>query len=307
MPDTTSPSTGRAASPPTGVIHDIGYQRYAGPRLGRRQVFGALYGHGLRTAFGLGRSAKAKIFPWLVVAIVVVVAAGATAVRTQIGQVVLTYAQFADAMSWLVIFFVAVVAPELVSRDLRSGVLPLYFSRPLPRADYPLAKLAALVTALWLLLGAPQLLMFVGAAFTTGDGWRGTWNELLDLLPGLLYAGLWAVVFAAIGLLVASLTGKRAFAAGGIVAVFLMTTPIVGTLQVMPSQTVNELAFLGSPSTIVQAIGSWALGDLLVPSGDGGGGGPRIGDFGPVYAVVAVALVAACVALLLARYRKVAS
>ncbi|GGM22010.1 MULTISPECIES: ABC transporter permease subunit [Micromonospora] len=291
-------------SEPTGVIHDIGYQRYTGPRLGRRHVFGALYLHGLRTAFGLGRSAKAKIFPWLVVGAVTVVAAGLTAIRSQLGEVVMTYAQFADSMSWLVIFFVAVVAPELVSRDLGSGVLPLYFSRPLPRSDYALAKLLALATALWLLLGGPQLLMFLGAAFTTGEGMRGVWNELLDLLPGLLYAGLWAAVFASIGLLVASLTSKRAFAAGGIVAVFLMTTPVVGILSIMPSQTVNELALLASPSTLVSGTGAWALGDLLFPPGQGG---PPIGDFGPVYAVAAVALVAAAVALLLTRYRKVAS
>ncbi|MER6591028.1 ABC transporter permease subunit [Micromonospora purpureochromogenes] len=291
-------------SEPTGVIHDIGYQRYTGPRLGRRHVFGALYLHGVRTAFGLGRSAKAKIFPWLVVGIVTLVAAGATAVRSQIGEVVMTYAQFADSMSWLVIFFAAVAAPELVSRDLRSGVLPLYFSRPLPRGDYALAKLLALVSALWLLLGAPQLVMFLGAAFTTGDGMRGVWNELLDLLPGLLYAGLWAVVFASVGLLVASLTGKRAFAAGGIVAVFLMTTPIVGTLSILPSRTVNELAGLGSPSTIVQGVGIWSLGDLLVSEDQGG---PDIGGFGPVYALAAVLLVAGCVALLLLRYRKVAA
>ncbi|MGN9802429.1 ABC transporter permease [Micromonospora sp. L32] len=291
-------------SEPTGVIHDIGYQRYTGPRLGRRHVFGALYLHGLRTAFGLGRSAKAKIFPWLVVGIVTLVAAGATAVRSQIGEVVMTYAQFADSMSWLVIFFAAVAAPELVSRDLRSGVLPLYFSRPLPRGDYALAKLLALVSALWLLLGAPQLVMFLGAAFTTGDGMRGVWNELLDLLPGLLYAGLWAVVFASVGLLVASLTGKRAFAAGGIVAVFLMTTPIVGTLSILPSRTVNELAGLGSPSTIVQGVGIWSLGDLLVSEDQGG---PDIGGFGPVYALAAMLLVAGCVALLLLRYRKVAA
>ncbi|MCM0674727.1 ABC transporter permease [Micromonospora phytophila] len=289
---------------PTGVIHDIGYQRYTGPRLGRRHVFGALYLHGLRTVFGLGRSAKAKIFPWLVVGIVTVVAAGLTAVRSQIGQVVMTYAQFADSMSWLVIFFVAVAAPELVSRDLRSGVLPLYFSRPLPRSDYPLAKLLALVTALWLLLGGPQLVMFLGAAFTTDAGMRGVWNELLDLLPGLLYAGLWAVVFASIGLLVASLTGKRAFAAGGIVAVFLMTTPVVGVLSIMPSQTINELALIASPSTLVQGVGLWALGDLLVEAGQNGF---QIGGFGPVYAVAAVVLVTACVLLLLVRYRKVAT
>ncbi|GAA4574872.1 ABC transporter permease [Micromonospora coerulea] len=292
-------------SEPTGVIHDIGYQRYTGPRLGRRHVFGALYLHGLRTVFGLGRTAKAKIFPWLVVGIVTLVAAGITAVRSQIGEVVMTYAQFADSMSWLVIFFVAVAAPELVSRDLRSGVLPLYFSRPLPRDDYPLAKLLALVSAIWLLLGGPQLVMFLGAAFTTDKGMSGVWDELLDLLPGLLYAGLWAAVFASIGLLVASLTGKRAFAAGGIVAVFLMTTPIVGTLSILPSRTINELAFLASPSTLVGGVGTWALGDLLVP--EGRGGGVPIGGFGPVYGVAAVLLVAACVALLLLRYRKVAA
>ncbi|SCL19378.1 ABC-2 type transport system permease protein [Micromonospora nigra] len=292
-------------SEPTGVIHDIGYQRYTGPRLARRAVFGALYLHGLRAAFGLGRSAKAKIFPWLVVAIVIVVAAALTAIRSQIGEVLMTYAQFADSMSWLVIFFVAVAAPELVSRDLHSGVLPLYFSRPLPRADYPLAKLAALATALWLLLGAPQLVMFLGGAFTTDSGLRGVWNELLDLLPGLLYAGLWAVVFASVGLLVASLTGRRAFAAGGIVAVFLMTTPVVATLAIMPSQAVTELAGLASPSTLVQGVGMWSLGDLLV--NDTNSGEFEIGPYGPVYAVVTLLLVATCVTLLLARYRKVAA
>jgi len=203
-----------------------------------------------------------------------------------------------------VIFFVAVVAPELVSRDLRSGVLPLYFSRPLPRGDYALAKLAALISALWLLLGGPQLLMFAGAAFTTKNGMRGVWDELGDLLPGLLYAGLWAVVFASIGLLVASITGKRAFAAGGIVAVFLMTTPVVATLAIMPNQTVNELAGLASPSTLVQGLGTWALRDWLVTEDV-----PDlvIGDKGPVYAIVTVLVVAAAVTLLLARYRKVAS
>ncbi len=92
--------------------------------------------------------------------------------------------------------------------------------------------------------------MFLGAAFTTKQGMRGVWNELLDLLPGLLYAGLWAVVFASVGLLVASLTGKRAFAAGGVVAVFLMTTPIVGVLSILPSRAANELAGLASPSTL---------------------------------------------------------
>ncbi|GAA4689126.1 ABC transporter permease [Phytohabitans rumicis] len=283
------------------VIHDIGYQRYEGPRLGRRYVFGSLYVHGLRTAFGLGRSAKAKIFPWFVLGVVFLTGLVLAAIRAQVGdEVGVTYTGFADMMAWLVVFFVAVVAPELVSRDLRAGVLPLYFSRPLHRNDYVYAKLAALATAVWLLLGAPQLLMFAIAAFSA-DKVGDVWTELGDLLPGLAYAVLWAAVFAGIGLLVASLTGKRAFAAGGIVAVFLMTTPVVGVLSVMPSQTVNDLALLFSPSSLVFGVGIW-----LFESG-ADGDGDSIGSFGPLYLAVAVGLVAGCIALLLARYRKVAS
>ena len=49
----------------------------------------------------------------------------------------------------VVTIFIAAQAPELVSRDLRSRVLPLYFCRPLRRGDYPLAKFLALAAALW--------------------------------------------------------------------------------------------------------------------------------------------------------------
>jgi ABC-2 type transport system permease protein len=281
------------------VIHDIGYQRYAGPRLGRGPVFGALYVHGLRAAFGFGRTAKAKIFPWLVAGITVLVAVILAAVRSQTGVVALNYVQFADAMSWLVILFAAIVAPELVSRDLRAGVLPLYFSRPLRAGDYIGAKFAALVTAVWLLLGVPQLIMLLGAAFTTKTGMSGVWSELGDLLPGWAYSLLWALLFAAISLLIASLTGKRAFAAGGIVAVFLMTTPVVGVLSILPSHTAQQLAGLASPMTLISGVGTWLI---HTPNS-----GIDIGEFGVVYAIEAVTLIAACLLLLLARYRKVAS
>ena len=285
--------------PEASVIHDIGYQRYTGPRLGRRAVFGAIYVHGLRAAYGLGRSAKAKIFPWLVVGIVTLVAVILAAVRAQTGLLPLNYIQFADSMSWLVIFFAAIVAPELVSRDLRSGVLPLYFSRPLRAFDYVAAKVAALVTAVWLLLGVPQFVMFLGGAFTTKTGMKGVWHEVGLLLPGWAYSVLWAFVFTSISLLVASLTGKRAFAAGGIVAVFLMTTPVVGVLSVLPSETSRHLAGLASPMSLISGVEAWLRGrnDL----------GIDVGDFGVIYGIEAFCLIFACLLLLLARYRKVAS
>ena len=68
--DTPTATTGAAA----GVIHDLGYRRYDGPRLGRAQMVRALVWHSFRSAFGFGRGAKAKIVP--VIAFVVLALTG---------------------------------------------------------------------------------------------------------------------------------------------------------------------------------------------------------------------------------------
>jgi ABC-2 type transport system permease protein len=289
-------------SEPAGVIHDIGYQRYAGPRLGRRYIVRTMYTHSLRTVFGLGRTGKAKIFPWLVTSVLGLAAVVVAVIRTQVGpdEIGNVYTGFADTMSWLMIFGVAVAAPELVSRDLRSGLPSLYFSRPLTSNDYAVAKLGALITAVWMLLGLPQLIIFVVSGFSLGGGFPVVWDDFERMLGGMLYAVIWAFVFASIALLVASMTGRRAFAAGGVVAVFLVTTPIVGVLSSLPSQTANELAGLFSPTTLIQSLWRWAS------NGGPDSQGLDVGGFGPLYAVVAVALVGLCVVLLLLRYRKVA-
>ena len=53
----------------TGVIHDLGYRHYEGARLGRAGIIWALFWHSLRSAFGIGRGAKAKIVPTLMFAL----------------------------------------------------------------------------------------------------------------------------------------------------------------------------------------------------------------------------------------------
>ncbi len=113
------------------AIHDIGYQRYRGRRLGRSYARKALYTHSFRTAFGLGRSGKAKIFPWLAASLFLLIAVIVVAIRSQTGRLVISYIDLPQSASLLVLLFVATAAPELVSRDLRSKVLPLYFSRPI--------------------------------------------------------------------------------------------------------------------------------------------------------------------------------
>ena len=282
------------SSATTGVIHDIGYQRYTGARLGRGYRARSLYTHSLRTAFGLGRGVKAKLFPWAVVAIVTLAAVFIAALESQSGEQLSTYPEFVDAMGFVVMLLLASVAPELVSRDLRARVLALYFARPVRRDDYALVKYAALVSAMFLLLGGPQLIMFLGAAFSV-DGVGEFRRAVTDLLGGWFYTALFSLVMSAVALVIACFTGRRAFAAGGIVAVFLVTIPVSGALSLLGG-TAGHLAGVINPAWIVSGVGAWLL-DHESPI--------EIGNTGPAYAVAAVALVAACLAVLLARYRRV--
>ena len=146
-----------------GVIHDIGYRHYDGPRLGRAGIIRALGWHSLRSAFGIGRGAKAKIIPVIAFGLLCVPAvANAVSLATGGGQIVFYDTYVFQLRVLVMIVFVAAQAPELVSRDLRSHVLPLYFSRPLRRLDYPLAKLGAFILACLILLEIPLLLLYLG-------------------------------------------------------------------------------------------------------------------------------------------------
>jgi ABC-2 type transport system permease protein len=295
-----------------GVIHDIGYQRYTGARLGRGYALRSLYTHGVRSAFGFGRSAKAKVFPWIIVGLITMVAVVLTVIRSQTGRAVITYWQFISPIAILIILFCAVVAPELVSRDLRGGVLPLYFSRPLTRVDYAVAKLAALLSAVFLLIVGPQTLMFIGGAFTL-DKFSDLWGEFGRYTAGVAAAAVYALVFGALSLLIASLAGRRAVAAALIAGAFLITTPVYGVLAGLAFQGSDdgqltgshaklfELAGLVSPMPLVANVGRWWFGQPVQ-----GGEPDPLGPYGPLYGGVALALFVLCGLLLLLRYRRVA-
>ncbi len=53
---------------PAGVIHDLGYRPYAGPRLGEGPVAWAFFVTGLRNTYGLGRSGRSKVLPMILLA-----------------------------------------------------------------------------------------------------------------------------------------------------------------------------------------------------------------------------------------------
>ena len=148
---------------PSGSIYDIGYRGYDGPRLGRRHAIRTLFVQAMRATFGLGRPGRAKILPAFCVilpAVVAVVIVAVTAFAARFGvtdvRAIPGHPDMAGAVGAFATILVAVQAPELLGRDVRYRVLTLYFSRALLRVDYALAKLAALSTAIVILLLVPH-------------------------------------------------------------------------------------------------------------------------------------------------------
>jgi len=313
----------------TGVIHDIGYRRYTGRRLGRAQIIRALYWHSLRSAFGIGRGAKAKIVP-VITFVVICLPAVANAVAVAQGQPrIVPYDTYLFQLRTVVmIIFIAAQAPELVSRDLRSHVLPLYFCRPLRRMDYPLAKLAAFITACLAMIEIPLLLLYVGT-IAQAHGGSAIWHQTKALIPGLLVGLMWAVLLASIGLALASLSGRRAYATGAIAIFFFLTWVLAGILIAVTQRnvvravagppggpppgappgphkfemvtqvptTATHLSGLVSPFTTLDGVRQWLGGTSPTFL-------PGVGHYGPLYGVMLLVLLAASVGGLFARYRK---
>jgi ABC-2 type transport system permease protein len=288
----------------TGVIHDIGYRHYEGPRLSRPAIIRALAWHSLRSAFGIGRGAKAKIIPVIAFVLMCLPAVvNAISLATHGGRVV-DYDTYVFQLRVLImIIFIAAQAPELVSRDLRSHVLPLYFSRPLHRLDYPLAKLGAFILACLALLEIPLLLLYLGS-ISQAHGGGAIWDQTRALIPGLLVGLAWAVLLASIGLVLASLSGRRAYATGSIAICFFLSWALAGLLRGVTAAggagtagAGARLSGLVSPFTVLDGLRQWLGGTSPGPL-------PRPGDLGPVYGVMFVLMLAAAVGGLAVRYRK---
>jgi ABC-2 type transport system permease protein len=313
----TDTPQGPGAPAAGGVIHDLGYQRYDGPRLGRSQIVTALAWHSFRAAFGFGRGAKAKIVPVIAFLAMCLPAIVNAFIMSKGNPRAVDYDTYVPALRDIIMtIFVAVQAPELVSRDLRSRVLPLYFSRPIKPGDYPLAKYLGFTAACLVMLEVPLLLLWGGAVANVHGG-SAVWAETRALIPGLLVGLMWAVSLAAISLFLASLTGRRAFATGTVAIVLLLTYTLAEILLQVESQGVvhggpagglivngpppslaEKVSGLFSPFTLFNGVRMWLGGTNAADSV------LKPGAFGAVYALVLLVVVGLCLVGLAARYRK---
>ncbi|MDK1474993.1 ABC transporter permease subunit [Streptomyces sp. 549] len=302
-PPGAAPGLPTAPGQPAGAsIHNIGYRSYDGARLGRSYARLSLFAQSLRGAYGLGRSGKSKVLPMILFGVMCVPALimVAVAIFTDAKQLPLKYTDYPLYMMPLIGLFIASTAPQLISRDLRFHTVPLYFSRPIERADYVLAKYGAMTGALLVFLGVPLVVLYAGGLLAE----LGFAEQTKQFALGLVLAVVFAVVHAGLGLLVAALTPRRGFGVAAIIAVLTIPYFAVTTVQFIAYQqnALEAVGWLGlaSPGTLMSGLQSKFLDgtsdfpDALVP-GDAAG---------VCYLLVTAVLIAGSYFLLLRRFRK---
>jgi ABC-2 type transport system permease protein len=284
---------------PTAVIHDIGYRHYDGVRLGRGRATLALGVQSLRGVFGLGRTARAKIMPLLLVAIMLMPTVVSIGVMALAKEYVMPYPGYAVFMQAVITVFLAAQSPYLVAPDLRFRVLPLYLSRPLTVTDYVLAKLGALAIAVFGLLAVPLTIQFVGELLVDLPGPPHT-GDYLGALGG---AVLFALLLSTVSIALASFTPRRGLGVAVVIAFYMFTAAISGIFAgAMVSTGRDDLvgwALLLNPFFLVDYVQAALFGTEPVNPGS-----PPPG-IASVLILLAVAAVAVTGVLL--RYRKAAS
>ncbi|MFE3649452.1 ABC transporter permease [Streptomyces sp. NPDC059152] len=289
-------------TPGGAYIHNIGYRHYDGPRLGRAYARRSLFSQSLRGAYGLGRSAKSKVLPMLLFGVMCLPAGIMVAVTmfTKAASLPVGYTRYAIFLQAVIGLYLAAQAPQSVSRDLRFKTTPLYFSRPIERADYVMAKFAAMASALFILTAAPLVILYVGALLGKLD----FLDQTKGFGQGLVCVALLSLLFAGIGLVVSALTPRRGFGVAAVIAVLTIPYGAVSAIQGIATLQGSEAAvgWLGlfSPITLIDGVQSTFLGGT---SSFPNGLTPSTGA-GVVYLLVSLLLIAGCYGLLMRRYRK---
>lgn len=205
-------------------ILDRGYRKYDGARSGLGGSVRSLAWHTTRSILGLGRPARHKVFPIIVMVVAFVPSLAFLAVAILIGDlgdgVRPDYWEFFGFSFTAALLFTALVAPEAIVRDRRDGMYSLYLSTPLTRPTYLAAKVVAVLGTLSIIVIGPAMLAFLGYTVQSmgPDGFPAWIGVAARIAVGGVCIGL---VYTAVSLAAASLTDRRAFASVAVILLML--------------------------------------------------------------------------------------
>ena len=294
----------------SGAVYDRGYRPYDGARGGRRAATAALYRTSLRRAIGLRRPWRQKVAPASLLAIAVVPAV----INVGIGYLTrdtpaegfefITFREYVGVSSALLLF-VALVAPDLVCPDRRQRVLSLIFARPLTGRDYALAKIGAIFTCVFAFSFLPQVVLFLGQMLVSDGALDYVSDNAAIMWKVPVAAALLALFYAVLGVALASLSSRRIVAGASMLGVTLVSSTVAAILVQAdtgggpdaPGHPAALLNILALPLQVRDLVFLGRLHEDSSLSGVSGGGA--------LATVCYAAVVLACIAIVLFRYRSV--
>ena len=207
----------------TAQIFDQGYRRYDGPRSGVSGSIRTLVVHSMRDALGLGRLTRHKVFPvaTILAAFLPAIAfiGAAALLPEQLDEFLPSYAEYYSFVIAAIFLFAGFVAPELLCKDRRTGLLGVYLASPLNRPLYLLGKAIAVLSLMLLVTLGPPLLMLIAYSLES-RGPSGFTDWLRTLFDVVLSSLVMGSLFAAVALAVASVTDRAAVATATVLALF---------------------------------------------------------------------------------------
>jgi ABC-2 type transport system permease protein len=229
-------------------LFDLGYRRYEGPRERPARAILTLTEFTARRVLGLGRGGRHKILPVLTLTIAYLPALLSVAFAVILDDLavddLISYGDYMFIIGTALALFAALIAPEALSPDRRTGMLGLYLAGPLDRTRYVVAKALAVLTVMLLVTVGPLLFMLL-AFILAGFGPSAT--EVPELLVRIAAAGgATALLYASLSLAVSSFTARRAAAAVGVVLLLLVPPSFIRP-AIESADAPKELDLISSP------------------------------------------------------------
>ena len=229
-------------------LFDLGYRGYDGPRDRPARALPTLAEFTARRVLGFGRGGRHKVLPALTLTIAYLPALLSVAFSVILEDLavddLISYGDYMFIIGSALALFAALVAPEALCPDRRSGMLGLYLAGPLDRTRYVAAKAIGVLTVMLLITVGPLLFMLL-AFILAGFGPSAT--EIPELLLRIAAAGVaTAFLYASLSLAVSSFTTRRAAAAVGVVLLLLVPASVVRP-AIQSADAPNELDLISSP------------------------------------------------------------